>query len=134
MGATPHHHSHPSPLARLGGLLRSERQDLAVAITYSVAIGLLSLAVPVATQALVNTVAFGTVLQPLVVLAILVFGALTASAILQTLRTWVVEMIQRRLFVRLAGEVADRLLRVKMEAFDRVHGPELVNRDRKSTV
>lgn len=127
--ATAHHtHHHPSPLQRLTSLLRPERQDLTVAVVYSVAIGLLSLAVPIATQALVNTVAFGTVLQPLAVLAVLVLAALTASAVLQTLRTWVVEMVQRRVFVRVAGEVADRLLRVRTEAFDRVHGPELVNR------
>lgn len=119
---------HPSALQRLGILLAQERRDLGVAITYSVVIGLLSLAVPIAVQALVNTVAFGTILQPLAVLAILVLGALTVSAVLQTLRTCVVEMIQRRVFVRLAGEVADKLLRVRIEAFDRVHGPELVNR------
>ena len=123
-----HSTTHPSPIQRLGVLLAHERRDLAVAVTYSIVIGLLSLAVPVGVQALVNTVAFGTVLQPLVVLAILVLAALSASAVLQTLRAWVVEMIQRRLFVRLAVDVADKLLGVRIDAFDRVHGPELVNR------
>src|SRR3712207_620438 len=99
-----HHarHAHPTPWARTWALIRTERQDLTVAIIYSVAIGMLSLALPVATQSLVNTVAFGTVLQPLVVLSILVFAALAAAALLQALRLWVVEMIQRRVFVRLA--------------------------------
>jgi putative ABC transport system ATP-binding protein len=119
---------HPTPLQRLVNLLAHERRDLAVAITYSVAIGLLSLATPIAVQALVNTVAFGTVLQPLVVLAILVLLALCAAGVLQTLRMWVVETIQRRVFIRLGGEVAEKLLRVRADAFDQVHGPELVNR------
>jgi ABC-type bacteriocin/lantibiotic exporter with double-glycine peptidase domain len=109
-------------------LIAHERRDLGVAIIYSIVIGLLSLAVPVAVQALVNTIAFGTILQPLVLLAILVLGALSIEAVLQILRVCVVEMIQRRVFVRLAGEVADRLIRVRIEAFDQVHGPELVNR------
>lgn len=121
-------HPQPTPWARTYTLIRSERQDLAAVIIYSIAVGLLSLALPVATQSLVNTVAFGTVLQPLVVLSVLVFAALAAAALLQCLRYWVVEMIQRRVFSRLANRVADRLLRVRLEAFDSQHGPELVNR------
>ncbi len=108
--------------------MSAERQDLAVVTIYSIVVGLLSLALPVAVQSLVNTVAFGTVLQPLVVLSILVFAALAFAAILQCLRLWVVEKIQRRVFSRLADQVGDRLLRVRLEAFDRQNGPELVNR------
>jgi ABC-type bacteriocin/lantibiotic exporter with double-glycine peptidase domain len=109
-------------------LLQTERRDVLVIVVYSIAIGLLSLAVPVAAQSLVNTIAFGSVLQPLVVLSTIVFAALTVAGGLQLMRAWGVEMVQRRIFVRLAGQVADRLLRVRVEAFDRQHGPELVNR------
>jgi len=108
--------------------MRAERQELVVTIIYSIAVAILSLALPVATQSLVNTVAFGTVLQPVAVLSILVLTAMLAAALLQGLRFWVVEMLQRRIFVSLAAEVADRLLRVRAEFFDRKHGPELVNR------
>ena len=117
-----------TPWARTWTLVGVERQDLLVVVIYSIAIGLLSLALPVATQSLVNTVAFGTVLQPLVVLSVLVFAALAAAAILQCMRFWVVEMLQRRVFARLANQVGDRLLRVRLEAFDQQNGPELVNR------
>ncbi|HYP09680.1 MAG TPA: ABC transporter ATP-binding protein [Bryobacteraceae bacterium] len=126
--ASPHGTAHPTPWTRTRGLIHAERQDLFVVAIYSIAVGLLSLALPVATQALVNTVAFGVVLQPLVVLSVLVFAALSAAAVLQCLRFWVVEMIQRRVFAKLATQVADRLLRVQLEAFDRRSGPELVNR------
>ncbi len=121
-------HSSLTPWARTWALVRTEKQDLAVTVVYSVAVAILSLALPVATQSLVNTVAFGTVLQPIAVLTILVLAATMAAALLQGLRFWVVEMVQRRLFVRLAHEVADRLLRVRSEFFDRQHGPELANR------
>ena len=120
--------AYPTPWARTWRLIQSKRQDLTVVAVYSIAAGLLSLALPVATQSLVNTVAFGTVLQPLVVLSMLVFAALAAAALLQCLRMCVVEMIQRRVFARLAGEVAGRLLRVRPEVFDSRNGPELVNR------
>lgn len=126
------HHSHEyhgiPPFQRLMLLLRTERQDLWVAIVYSAAIGLLTLVVPITTQSLVNTVAFGTVMQPLVVLTVVVLIALGFSTVLHCLRAWVVELIQQRIFVRVATDVVYRLLRVQAQAFDRHHGPELVNR------
>ncbi|HYO83564.1 MAG TPA: ABC transporter ATP-binding protein [Bryobacteraceae bacterium] len=117
-----------TPLARTAALIAAEKRDIGVAVIYSVGAGLLFLALPIATQSLVNTVAFGTVLQPLAVLSVLVFAALSAAALMQALRLWVIEMIQRRIFARLAEHIAGRLLRVKAEAFDSQHGPELVNR------
>jgi putative ABC transport system ATP-binding protein len=117
-----------SPGARLRALLRGERQTLWVALVYSIVIGLLSLVVPVAVQSLVNTIAFGSVLQPLVVLTLLVAVALGVSTVINALRAVVVEIIQRSLFARTAIDVTHRLLRVRVDAFDRYHGPELVNR------
>lgn len=116
------------PLTRLRGWLRAEKTDLWVAVIYSVAIGLLSLVVPIAVQSVVNTVAFGTVMQPLLVLVLAVLAGLGFSAVLQTVRTYVIEMIQRRVFVRVSTESLFRLLRARMDAFDAYHGPELVNR------
>ncbi|HYP15120.1 MAG TPA: ABC transporter transmembrane domain-containing protein, partial [Bryobacteraceae bacterium] len=118
----------PGVLARTFRLIRSERSELSVAVVYSVAIGVLSLALPVAIQALVNGVAFGSVLQPVAVLTVVVSVALLGSALLHTLRFIVLERIQRRIFVRHASEVMDTLLRFRVDALDRHHAPELVNR------
>jgi len=116
------------PYARLRALLEGERRTLWVALVYSVIIALLSLVVPVAVQSIVNTIAFGSALQPLVVLTIFVFVALGFSTVMNTLRAGVVEIIQRSIFARVATDVTWRLLRVRAEAFDRYHGPEIVNR------
>jgi ABC-type bacteriocin/lantibiotic exporter with double-glycine peptidase domain len=116
------------PIARLKALLQGERQTLWVAVVYSVVIGLLSLVVPIAVQSLVTTIAFGSATQPLVVLTLLVAVGLGFSAAINALRAGVVEIIQRSLFARTAIDVTHRLLRVRAEAFDRYHGPELVNR------
>jgi ABC-type bacteriocin/lantibiotic exporter with double-glycine peptidase domain len=116
------------PFERLKALLAAERSTLWVAITYSVVIGLLSLVVPIAVQSLVNTIAFGSVLQPLAVLTVFVFVALGFSAAMNVLRAWVVEILQRSIFARVGTDVTWRLLRVRAEAFDKHHGPELVNR------
>lgn len=120
--------AHTPPLTRLRHWLRAEKRDLVVAVIYSAAIGLMSLVVPVAVQSLVNTVAFGTLFQPLVILTLIVLTGLGFSAILQGMRTFVIEIIQRRIFVRVASESASRLLKARVEAFDHHHGPELVNR------
>ena len=117
-----------SPLSRITALLLPDRSDLWIVAAYSVAIGLLTLALPVASQSLINTVAFGTVLQPLIVLSLLLFAALVAASALQGLRHWLVEVVQRRLFVRVTGEAGERLLKARSSFFDNVHGPELVNR------
>ncbi len=120
--------AHVDPYVRLRAMLLGERRTLWVAVVYSIVIALLSLVVPVAVQSLVNTIAFGSVLQPLVVLTLFVFVALGFSTLMNALRAGVVEIIQRSIFARVATDVTWRLLRVKAEAFDRYHGPELVNR------
>ncbi|MGD8318680.1 MAG: ABC transporter ATP-binding protein [Myxococcales bacterium] len=97
-------------------------------VIYGVALGLLSLAVPVAVQSLVNTVAFGSLLQPLFVLTVLLAIALMASAVLRALQVRIAEMLQRRLFVRIVAEIGSRLPRVSAKALRAANGPELLNR------
>ena len=116
------------PRARLFALLRLERDDLWVTMTYAVFIGLLSLAAPLVVQTLVNTLAFGAFVQPLVVLTMLLFAGVAFSAALRALQAWVVERIQQRLFVRTALDLAHRLPRVHAVALRSAHGPELLNR------
>ncbi len=119
---------HPSPLQRLRDLFWVERGDLAVVLVYAVGVGLLSLAVPVATAALVNTITFAVVVQPLVVLTAMVFGALAFDGLMRAMQVQVVEMIQRRVFVRANADLARRLPRLRAETADVSHVPELVNR------
>jgi ABC-type bacteriocin/lantibiotic exporter with double-glycine peptidase domain len=118
----------PAPLRRLLALLRTERNDLYVAAVFSLAAGALSLAVPIASQALVNTVAFGNLLQPLAVLSLIVLALLAVSSLLQVMRFHVVEVLQRRIFVRLASESVHRLLHARIGALRMLNGPEVVNR------
>ena len=117
-----------TPFQRLLALLRLERDDIGVACIYAVGVGIASLAAPIGVQALVNTVAFGGLLQPLVVLTLLVFVGLGFAGVLRALWAWVIERIQQRIFTRVAMDLAHRLPRVRMNALGRAHGPELVNR------
>ena len=116
-----------NPIHRLLDIARLERADLGVVLVYAASLGAFSVAVPIAVQALVNTVAFGSVLQPLVVLSILLAGCLGFVAVIRVMQAIIVEALQRRLFVRTAADFARRLPRLDPEA-KRFHGPELANR------
>lgn len=118
----------PRPLTRLVALLRTERRDLAVIVAFAVAVGILTLATPVAVQILINTVAFASLVQPIVVLSLLLLGVLGFAAALRAMQSWVVEILQRRIFVRVVADLSHRLPHVRVSAFDRTNGPGLVNR------
>ncbi len=130
--SAPRHSSAPgqplSPLSRLLILMRPEASDLWVVLLFSVVVGVLALATPIAVEALVNTVAFGQYLQPVIVLAILLLTFLGFAAAVRGLVVFVVEILQRRLFVRVVEDLAYRLPRARQEAYDGAYGPELVNR------
>jgi ABC-type bacteriocin/lantibiotic exporter with double-glycine peptidase domain len=115
-------------LAQVWRLLHLDRGDVWVVLVYGISLGMLYLSVPVAVQALVNTVAFGSVLQPLVTLSVLLALALLGAAFVQAMQMRVVEALQRRLVVRVVGDLADRLPRIHPGAFRTDSGPELLNR------
>lgn len=118
----------PTPLRRLFALLTPEVGDIYILVIFSLVTGLLALATPIAVETLVNTVAFGRLLQPVVVLSLLLLGFLIFSAALRAVQTYVVEIIQRRLFARVVADLSYRLPRAEMESFDSRSSRELVNR------
>ncbi len=117
-----------SPWERLWQLLRPESSDIWIVMVFSFVVSLLMLATPIAVEALVNTVAFGRFMQPIVVLAIILLTFLGFQGAIRALQTYVVEIIQRRLFARVAGDLSFRLPRTKVEASDDKYLPEVVNR------
>ncbi|WP_432743924.1 ABC transporter ATP-binding protein [Methylobacter sp. G7] len=122
------HHAHLPPLRRLIELMRADHADLWLVLGLALGSGLLALASPVAVQALVNTVAMSGMGQPLLVLSTILFFFLTFAGAVHVLQSYLVEIVQRRIFVRLATDLAYRLPRVHSDAYEHHHGPELVNR------
>ena len=113
---------------RVFRLLHGEAHDLTVIFMYALAVGLCTLAIPVGVQSVVNSVAFGVVLQPLVVITCLVGGVLLFAGLLRVLQLVVVEVLQRRLVVRLSLSLAGRIPHVEFEQFQSKFGPEYVLR------
>ncbi|MFM2247429.1 MAG: hypothetical protein RL071_3503 [Pseudomonadota bacterium] len=122
----PHHHV--TPVSRIAALVRAERQDVVVVIIYSLAVGVFALATPLVVQVLINTVAFTALGQPILALSVVLLACVGAAGALRVLQRIVVEVLQRRLFVRMVSDLAARLPRVSQRAGDEGFGPELVNR------
>lgn len=114
-------------LKRTRFLLSGERTDLYAVILYSVLVSLLSLVVPVTVQSLVNSVALGGLGQQLVILTLIVIAVLSFSSLLNALLIYTVELLQRRLFIRLSLSLAERIPRYTTHSTRNRYGPEFLN-------
>jgi len=106
----------------------SEKQSFWIVFAHACGVGFLSLTLPVAVQSLVNTVGFGSVLQPIVVLTVIVVACLALSAGLKLMQTVAAEMLQRRIFVRYSLQIASRLPNLRADVHRSVNVQETVNR------
>jgi len=121
-------HKKHSPLDRLVKLIQSERDDILLLVYLTLGYSFLSIATPVAVQALVNNVTMGGVIQPLIVISFILFFLLVISGLLYVLEDYVVEFIQRRLFVNTAIQVASNTQGASIDVYDKTNPVELVNR------
>lgn len=115
-------------LSRLRSILRLERDAVGYVLIFSIVVGLLSLLTPLAVQTIVNTLSFGMLLQPILILTVVVLLGLSLSGLLRVFQFIVVEFMQRRLFARAVMDTTNRLIRMDAAANDRRYAPELVNR------
>ena len=123
-----HQHAHISPQRRMLRFLKFEIRDIWSLIVFGFVVGVLDLATPLAVEQMVTTIGFASLTQPLIWLAILLFGILTLSAVIKGLQFFIVEILQRRIFVRVVGDLAERLPRLERSGMDGIHGPEMANR------
>lgn len=124
-------HSHgpaATPLSRFVRFLAPERGDIGVIVVFALVVGVLALSTPLAVETLVNTVAFGQFVQPVIVLALMLFAFLAFAAAIRIVQTYVAEVIQRRIYVRVASDLSHRLPRVDPAFWNGHYGPELINR------
>lgn len=128
MANAAHTLHHTTPYQRLRALMHLERGDLLALFAYAILIGLLSLAVPLAAQSLVNTIAAGVLIQPLIVLTLGVLGALLFAGVLRLLKLSLLERLQQRIFARIALQLAEQLPRIQNDVLTREYAPQLANR------
>ena len=117
-----------SPLARTLLIIRAEWSDVWVILVFALLSGILALATPMAVQVMVSFVAFGRFLQPVIILSLMLMGLTSFWAALRVWETYIAEVLQRRLFARVAHDLGYSLPRVRQDRLDGQYAPELVNR------
>ncbi len=105
----------------IGLLFRLERHVLGLVFSYSVAIGLFSLIVPLTVQELVNTFAFAIQPVTIVTLAAIMVLALLLVGAFRALQYYAVEVLERRIFARVAIAMTQQLPRLQFHGFQPHH-------------
>jgi len=103
---------------------RVEKKLLTVILAYALAIGLFSLIVPLTVQELVST--FSYAVQPVMIwtLTSIMLAVLLFVGMFKTFHFYAVEIVQRRIFARVAIAMAQQLPRYRFQGFR----PEVANR------
>jgi len=104
-------------LARVGLLFKLERRILGLIVSYALAIGLFSLIIPLTVQELVNTFAFA--IQPIMIVTLAGIMVLTLLCVgaFRALQFYAVEMLERRLFARVAVGLTQLLPKLRVLGF-----------------
>lgn len=109
-------------------ILSKEKTFFLISIAYGVAISILTLGVPISVQSLVNTVTFGVMLQPLLVICIALFLVLLFSSFFKGLQAYTIEMFQRHFYARTVTEITEKLVKADINEMRVKNGAEIVNR------
>ncbi|MCP9439528.1 MAG: ATP-binding cassette domain-containing protein [Nitrospira sp.] len=103
---------------------RVEKKLLTVILAYALAIGLFSLIVPLTVQELVST--FSYAVQPVMIWTLtgIMLAVLLFVGMFKTFHFYAVEIVQRRIFARVAIAMAQQLPRYRFQGYK----PDLANR------
>lgn len=127
--STTHHYPKPAEFRQLlRELLSPEWGFYKVVIVYSLALSLLTLAVPISVQMLVDTVANTALPRAVMTIAVLLFILLLLAGLLYALRAYVMELFNRRIFTRLSSEIALTAINAKTTYFEEARRHDLFNR------
>jgi putative ABC transport system ATP-binding protein len=97
-------------------------------LVYSLAISLLTLAVPISLQLLVDTVANIALVRAVVFIASLLFALLLISGVMYALRAYAMELFSRKLYARISSEIAMTAMLAEPEHFADKQKSDLFNR------
>lgn len=125
-------HDHATDKARRAALFQAilgpERSFYWMAAVYSIATSVLTLGVPLSVQVLMSTVSNTALLQPVVVLALILFTLLGLYGALYVVQAHLMDRFERRFFARYTQEIVLRSLHSAVAAGRRMNREELANR------
>lgn len=121
-------HGPTNYLARLNSILMLEKGDIFKIALFAFAVAVLSLVIPIAVENLVNTVAFGVLLWPLLVIEGILCVCLALAASIKAMQVYLVECMQRRLFVYTVNKLSLNFPHVNLDEMDGHQGSSIAYR------
>lgn len=121
-------HGNASYLSRLNSILMLEKGDIFKVALFAFAVAVLSLVIPIAVENLVNTVAFGVLLWPLLVIEAILCACLALAAAIKAMQVYLVECMQRRLFAFTVNKLSGNFSRLAMDHMDGHAGSSIAYR------
>lgn len=109
-------------------ILAPEHSFYWLAVVYGVGISLLTLALPISVQMLINTVANISLITPLVVLSLSLFALLLIAGALSALRIHIMDIYGRHFYARMVSEISLRSIYARNPFFDDRGDSALFNR------
>lgn len=109
-------------------MIRPEAGFYKVVLIYSLAISLLTLAVPISLQLLVDTVANIALLRAVVLISVMLFALLFISGVMYALRAYAMEIFTRKLYARISSEIAMTAMLAESDYFEEFQKSDLFNR------
>lgn len=116
------------PVSRLFRLLHAERKDIFYVYFYAIVAALVGLILPLGVQSVMEMISGGVVFNTIYLMIALVVVMTLVAGGLQVMQYHIVEILQRRIFVKASYEFTQRLTRLRLEAVQHVHVPEMMNR------
>lgn len=123
-----HYYKVTEAISKLLNLLSDDRRDITLIILYACGVGALSMVTPIALQALISTVAYTPLKQPLIILFLVALAATGLGAILHVVQLYVIETLQRRILVRIALQLGHTIPKVPHPVFRTTFGPHHMNK------
>lgn len=109
-------------------LLQLDRVDIGYIYIYALFAGLITLTLPLGTQAIIGLLVGGETSSSLYLLIAVITIGTALNGILKVMQLTVTETLQRRIFTRSSFEFAWRIPRLRLEKLYNIYPPELINR------
>ncbi|MBK7428975.1 MAG: ABC transporter ATP-binding protein [Saprospiraceae bacterium] len=116
------------PIQRFFRLLGQEKKALANLYIFAFFAAIVSLSLPLGIQAIINLITSGQVTTSFYILILIVLIGYGLNGYLQILQIAVTEVLQRKVFAKVAFDFAFRAPRFNLNFLQNMHAPELMNR------
>jgi putative ABC transport system ATP-binding protein len=109
-------------------LLSPEKTFVKIIMINSTVISFLALVIPIAVQTIISKIVILKVVQPLIILSFIVLLVLAFSGVIQAIQIHIIEILRRRIFIRLMHVALKKFIHFEDEKFQEVDSGALSNR------